>query len=198
MHMSNPVGLSLPLDNKTPGNKPSSQLHHMDDRLHRPRLMHSAYLDVGHLCDNCKRLEVAIKKSFRSDHPNIWTRNSIQQNALSCVLCGFIFVTVWALPRPTLVRVGIAHVRSCIYTALPTSDSQFSAVLPPFSTVTILQSERWKLWRNDGDEHLPISRGKGACVADGIHTLSIDMGHRDYDPIVMKYNVDMAILTDKG
>jgi hypothetical protein len=39
-------------------------------------------------------------------------------------------VTVWALPRSTLVRVGIAHVRSSIYVAHPTSDSQFSAVLP--------------------------------------------------------------------
>ncbi|KAF1935462.1 hypothetical protein EJ02DRAFT_127485 [Clathrospora elynae] len=39
-------------------------------------------------------------------------------------------VTVWALPRSTLVRVGIAHVRSSIYVAQPTSDSQFSAVLP--------------------------------------------------------------------
>jgi hypothetical protein len=38
------------------------------------------------------------------------------------------FVTVWALPRPTLVRVGIAHVRSSIYVAHPTSGSQFSAV----------------------------------------------------------------------
>jgi hypothetical protein len=41
-------------------------------------------------------------------------------------------VTVWALPRPTLVRVGIAHVRSSIYVAQPTSGSQFSAV-PPLS-----------------------------------------------------------------
>jgi hypothetical protein len=41
-----------------------------------------------------------------------------------------ISVTVWALPRSTLVRVGIAHVRSSIYVAQPTSDSQFSAVLP--------------------------------------------------------------------
>jgi hypothetical protein len=39
-------------------------------------------------------------------------------------------VTVWALPRSTLVRVGIAHVRSSIYVAHPTSESQFSAILP--------------------------------------------------------------------
>jgi hypothetical protein len=38
-------------------------------------------------------------------------------------------VMVWALLRSTLVRVGIAHVRSSIYVAQPTSDSQFSAVL---------------------------------------------------------------------
>ena len=38
-------------------------------------------------------------------------------------------VTVWTLPKSTLVRVGIAHVRSSIYVAQPTSDSQFSAVL---------------------------------------------------------------------
>jgi hypothetical protein len=38
-------------------------------------------------------------------------------------------VTVWALPKSTLVRVGIAHVRSSIYVAHPTLDSQFSAVL---------------------------------------------------------------------
>jgi hypothetical protein len=43
-----------------------------------------------------------------------------------------ISVTVWALPRPTLVRVGIAHVQSSIYVAQPTSGSQFSAV-PPLS-----------------------------------------------------------------
>jgi hypothetical protein len=41
-------------------------------------------------------------------------------------------VTVWALPRSTLIRVGIAHVRLSIYVAHPTSDSQFSAVLPLF------------------------------------------------------------------
>lgn len=34
------------------------------------------------------------------------------------------------MPRSTLVRVRIAHVRSSIYVAQPTSDSQFSAVLP--------------------------------------------------------------------
>jgi hypothetical protein len=39
-------------------------------------------------------------------------------------------VTVWALPESTLVRVGIAHVRSSIYVAQPTSDSQFSSVFP--------------------------------------------------------------------
>jgi hypothetical protein len=46
-------------------------------------------------------------------------------------------VTVWALLRSTLVRVGIAHVRSSIYVAQPTSDSQFSAVL-------LLSSHRYK------------------------------------------------------
>ncbi|KAF2036456.1 hypothetical protein EK21DRAFT_83426 [Setomelanomma holmii] len=33
------------------------------------------------------------------------------------------YVTVWALPRSTLVQVGIAHVRQSIYVAPPTSDS---------------------------------------------------------------------------
>jgi hypothetical protein len=50
-------------------------------------------------------------------------------------ICGWlrlVFVTVWALPRSTLIRVGIAHVRSSIYVAHPTSDSQFSAVFPLF------------------------------------------------------------------
>jgi hypothetical protein len=42
------------------------------------------------------------------------------------------FVTIWALPRPTLVRVRIAYVRSSIYVAQPTLGSQFSAV-PPLS-----------------------------------------------------------------
>jgi hypothetical protein len=46
-------------------------------------------------------------------------------------------VTVWALLRSTLVRVGIAHVRSSIYVAQPTSDSQFSAVL-------LLSSHRYR------------------------------------------------------
>ena len=32
------------------------------------------------------------------------------------------------MPRSTLVRVGIAHVRSSIYVAQPTSNSQFSMV----------------------------------------------------------------------
>jgi hypothetical protein len=41
----------------------------------------------------------------------------------------YTYVTVWALPKSTLVRVGIAHVRSSIYVAHPTLDSQFSAVL---------------------------------------------------------------------
>jgi hypothetical protein len=45
-----------------------------------------------------------------------------------------VVVTVWALPKSTLVRVGIAHVRLSIYVAHPTSDSQFSAVLPPLFT----------------------------------------------------------------
>jgi hypothetical protein len=52
----------------------------------------------------------------------------------------FIFVTVWALPRPTLVRVGIAHVRSSIYVAQPTSGSQFSAV-PPLSHPLVAPSQ---------------------------------------------------------
>jgi hypothetical protein len=45
-------------------------------------------------------------------------------------------VTVWALPRSILIRVGIDHVRSSIYVAQPTSDSQSSAVLPSHPTVT--------------------------------------------------------------
>jgi hypothetical protein len=46
-------------------------------------------------------------------------------------------VTVWAVPRFTLVRVGIAYVRSSIYVAQPTSDSQSSAVLlsPPVTHI---------------------------------------------------------------
>jgi hypothetical protein len=58
----------------------------------------------------------------------------------SRVMCrdvSFKVVTVWALPRSTLVQVGIAHVQSSIYVAQPTSDSQFSAVLP-------LSSHRYK------------------------------------------------------
>jgi hypothetical protein len=48
-------------------------------------------------------------------------------------------VTVWAVPRFTLVRVEIAHVRSSIYVAQATSDSQSSAVLlslPPLHIYT--------------------------------------------------------------
>jgi hypothetical protein len=54
-------------------------------------------------------------------------------------------VTVWALPKSTLVRVGIAHVRSSIYVAHPTSDSQFSAVL-------LLSSHRYKSTGREGEE----------------------------------------------
>jgi hypothetical protein len=50
----------------------------------------------------------------------------------------FTFVTVWALPRSTLIRVGIAHVRSSIYVAHPTSYSQLSAVL-------LLSSHRYNI-----------------------------------------------------
>jgi hypothetical protein len=55
----------------------------------------------------------------------------------------FSFVTVWALPRSTLVRVGIAHVRSSIYVAQPTLDSQFSAIslLTPLHTSIVSSSQ---------------------------------------------------------
>jgi hypothetical protein len=46
---------------------------------------------------------------------------------------GLLFATVWALPRSTLAWVEIAHARSSVYVAHPTSDSQFSAVLPLYS-----------------------------------------------------------------
>jgi hypothetical protein len=58
----------------------------------------------------------------------------------NAALVTFKFVTVWALPRPTLVRVRIAHVRSSIYVAQPTLGSQFSAVSPlSYPLVALLQ-----------------------------------------------------------
>jgi hypothetical protein len=55
------------------------------------------------------------------------------------------------LPRSTLVRVGIAHVRSSIYVAQSTSDSQSSAVLPSHPTVTNT-NRRPKLKRSLGSD----------------------------------------------
>jgi hypothetical protein len=46
------------------------------------------------------------------------------------------------LAQIVLVRVGIAHVRPSIYVAQPTSDSQFSAVLPLSSHRYILRLKR--------------------------------------------------------
>jgi hypothetical protein len=72
-------------------------------------------------------------------------------------------VTVWALPRSTLVRVGIACVRSSIYVAHPTSDSQFSAVLP-------LSSHRYKLSffnRHNNEPQITRQRPGFATVAMG-------------------------------
>jgi nitrous oxidase accessory protein NosD len=49
--------------------------------------------------------------------------------AAACATARGKYVTVWALPKSTLVRVRIAYVRLSIYVAYTTLDSQFSAVL---------------------------------------------------------------------
>lgn len=50
-----------------------------------------------------------------------------------------LIVTVWALPITALVQVRMAHVRSSIYVAHSTSDSQFSAVPLLSHTVTLIK-----------------------------------------------------------
>jgi hypothetical protein len=76
-------------------------------------------------------------------------RVCVRESTCRTLLLQRMNVTVWALPRSTLVRDGIAHVRSSIYVAQLASDSQIQRSPPPH-TVTIKNKVPTQLVHNRG------------------------------------------------